>query len=34
MITHRFRLDQYEAMIEVNRNKAAHRAVKTVVSFL
>jgi (R,R)-butanediol dehydrogenase / meso-butanediol dehydrogenase / diacetyl reductase len=34
MITHRFRLDQYEAMIEVNRNKAAHRAVKTAVSFL
>jgi len=34
MITHRFRLDQYEAMIEVNRNKAAHRAVKTAVSFM
>jgi (R,R)-butanediol dehydrogenase/meso-butanediol dehydrogenase/diacetyl reductase len=34
MITHRFRLDQYEAMIEVNRNKAAHRAMKTAVSFL
>jgi (R,R)-butanediol dehydrogenase/meso-butanediol dehydrogenase/diacetyl reductase len=34
MITHRFRLDQYEAMIEMNRNKASHRAMKTAVSFL
>lgn len=34
MITHRFGLEQYREMIEVNRNKALHRAVKTVVSFL
>ena len=33
MITHRFRLEQYPEMIEVNRNKARHRAVKTIVSF-
>lgn len=32
MITHRFRLEQYPEMIEVNRNKALHRAVKIVVS--
>ena len=34
MITHRFTLEQYGEMIAVNRNKAFHRAVKTVVSFL
>ena len=33
MITHCFRLDQYETMIGVNGNKAAHRAMKTAVSF-
>jgi threonine dehydrogenase-like Zn-dependent dehydrogenase len=34
MITHRFPLAEYGKMIEVNRNKAGHRAIKTAVSFL
>lgn len=34
MITHRFCLEQYPEMIEANRKKALHRAVKTVVSFM
>jgi threonine dehydrogenase-like Zn-dependent dehydrogenase len=34
MITHRFPLAEYGKMIEVNRNKAVHRAIKTAVSFL
>jgi (R,R)-butanediol dehydrogenase/meso-butanediol dehydrogenase/diacetyl reductase len=34
MVTHRFRLEDYREMIEVNMNKAKHRAVKTVISFL
>jgi len=33
MVTHRFGLEQYKEMIAVNRSKALHRAVKTVVSF-
>jgi (R,R)-butanediol dehydrogenase / meso-butanediol dehydrogenase / diacetyl reductase len=34
MVTHQFPLERYRDMIEVNRSKAAHRAVKTVVSFI
>jgi (R,R)-butanediol dehydrogenase / meso-butanediol dehydrogenase / diacetyl reductase len=34
MITHTFPLEKYQEMIEVNRNKGAHRAVKTAISFL
>jgi threonine dehydrogenase-like Zn-dependent dehydrogenase len=34
MITHRFDLDDFAAMIEVNLSKEKHRAVKTVVSFI
>lgn len=34
MVTHRFRLDDYREMIKVNMNKAKHRAIKTVISFL
>ena len=34
MITRRFRLEEYGKMIEVNRNKAVNRAVKTAVSFM
>jgi threonine dehydrogenase-like Zn-dependent dehydrogenase len=30
LITHRFRLDQYKEAIEVNMNKAAHGAIKTI----
>jgi (R,R)-butanediol dehydrogenase / meso-butanediol dehydrogenase / diacetyl reductase len=33
MITHKFPLGKYREMIEVNVNKAAHRAMKTAVSF-
>jgi len=33
LVTHRFRLEEYEQMIQVNLNKGRHRAVKTVVSF-
>ena len=34
MVTHKFLLDRYQDMIEVNVQKAANRAVKTVVSFI
>ena len=34
MVTHRFRLEDYREMIKVNMNKAKHRAVKTVISFV
>ncbi len=34
LVTHRFRLEEYRNMIEVNKNKDKYRAVKTVVSFL
>lgn len=33
LVTHRFRLEDYMEMIEVNLNKARHRAVKTLVRF-
>jgi threonine dehydrogenase-like Zn-dependent dehydrogenase len=33
MVTHRFALEDYREMIEVNLNKGKHRALKTVVSF-
>ena len=34
MITHRFELDNFEEMIEVNLSKEKHKAVKTAVSFI
>ena len=34
MVTHKFPLEQYQDMIELNRQKAANRAVKTVVPFI
>ena len=34
MITHKFELDNFEEMIEVNLSKEKHRAVKTAVSFV
>jgi threonine dehydrogenase-like Zn-dependent dehydrogenase len=30
LVTHRFKLDQYKEAIEVNMNKAAHGAIKTI----
>ena len=33
MITHKFELDNFEEMIEVNLSKEKHQAVKTAVSF-
>jgi threonine dehydrogenase-like Zn-dependent dehydrogenase len=33
MVTHKYSLENFEEMIEVNLAKAKHRAVKTVVSF-
>lgn len=33
LVTHKFHLEDYHQMIDVNIHKAAHRAVKTVVSF-
>ncbi|MGQ9842601.1 MAG: zinc-dependent alcohol dehydrogenase [Spirochaetota bacterium] len=33
MVTHTFALDQYKDMIEVNKNKATHKAIKTAVEF-
>ena len=33
LVTHRFRLEEYERMIKVNLNKEANRAMKTVVRF-
>jgi (R,R)-butanediol dehydrogenase / meso-butanediol dehydrogenase / diacetyl reductase len=34
MVTHTFPLERYQDMIEVNRRKGAHGAVKTAVSFM
>ena len=34
MITHKFELENFEEMIEVNLSKEKHQAVKTVVSFV
>ncbi len=34
LVTHRFRLAEYERMIQVNLNKGANRAIKTVVAFV
>jgi threonine dehydrogenase-like Zn-dependent dehydrogenase len=33
LVTHKFRLEEYERMIKVNLNKEANRAMKTVVRF-
>ena len=33
MLTHRFPLEDYRKMIEVNMTKTANRAIKTAVSF-
>ncbi|MFZ5570957.1 MAG: zinc-dependent alcohol dehydrogenase [Thermodesulfobacteriota bacterium] len=33
LVTHRFRLEEYRRMIEVNLNKGRHKAMKTVVAF-
>ncbi len=33
LVTHRFALEDYQRMIEVNLNKERHQAMKTVVSF-
>ncbi len=33
MITHRFRIEEYRTMIEVNLHKAQHQAIKTVIAF-
>jgi hypothetical protein len=33
MVTHEFSLEDYRGMIEVNLNKKANKAVKTVVTF-
>ena len=33
MLTHRFRIEEYRAMIEVNVNKTRHKAMKTAVNF-
>jgi len=34
MLTHRFRIEEYRTMIEVNMDKAKHKAMKTAVSFV
>jgi len=34
MVTHKFRLDEYKDMIEVNMNKSTNKAIKTMVSFM
>ena len=34
MMTHKFRLDQFQDMIELNMNKAENKAVKTAISFV
>ena len=34
MVTHRFELDNFEEMIEVNLSKEKYQAVKTAVSFI
>ena len=33
MLTHKFPLEQYRELIEVNVKKGVHRAMKTAVSF-
>ncbi|MCJ7686147.1 MAG: hypothetical protein MUO68_17830, partial [Desulfobacteraceae bacterium] len=33
MLTHKFRLEDYRKMIEVNMTKTANKAIKTAVSF-
>lgn len=33
LVTHRFRLEDYRHMIEVNMNKGRHKAMKTIVDF-
>ncbi|MEW6076688.1 MAG: alcohol dehydrogenase catalytic domain-containing protein [Thermodesulfobacteriota bacterium] len=33
LVTHRFRLEEYRRMIEVNMNKGQHQAMKTIVAF-
>ena len=33
MLTHKFPLEKYRELIEVNVNKGVHRAMKTAVSF-
>lgn len=33
LVTHRFRLEDYRRMIEINMNKGRHRAIKTIVTF-
>ncbi len=34
LVTHKFRIDEYHKMIEVNMNKGKHGAIKTIVSFV
>jgi len=34
LVTHKFAIEDYEQMIEVNLNKGQHKALKTVVSFV
>ena len=34
MVTHKFRLDQFQDMIELNMNKAENKAIKTAISFV
>lgn len=34
MLTHQFRIGEYREMLEVNMNKARHKAMKTAVSFV
>ena len=34
LVTHKFQLDEYLEMVEVNMNKGKHKAVKTLVSFV
>ncbi|MCD6571057.1 MAG: alcohol dehydrogenase catalytic domain-containing protein [Deltaproteobacteria bacterium] len=34
MVTHRFPLERYKEMIELNMNKGENRAIKTVISFV
>ena len=34
LVTHKFAIEDYEQMIEVNLNKGRHKALKTVVSFV
>jgi threonine dehydrogenase-like Zn-dependent dehydrogenase len=33
LVTHKFKIEDYRKMIEVNMNKGKHKAVKTVLSF-